>query len=132
MAKEIEQLDNEQLILKLKEWLESAPLYTEYRYTGGSLLRLPDDIELFCEQCERKTKWKNQVSRNQTSNDRLQLQQRTYRCTNCKDQQLHFAYSWFDDPEKFEGKAVSFFRKYGQWPAPEQRIKKELEKALEG
>ncbi len=36
MSKEFEQLDNAQLLPKLKEWLESSPLYTEHRYTGGS------------------------------------------------------------------------------------------------
>jgi hypothetical protein len=40
-----------------------SPLYTEYRYTGGSLLRLPDGIELFCEQCERKTTWRTLANR---------------------------------------------------------------------
>src|SRR5207244_12258098 len=47
MSKEFEQLDNAQLLPKLKEWLESSPLYTEHRYTGGSLIKLPDEIELF-------------------------------------------------------------------------------------
>jgi hypothetical protein len=130
MAKEIEQLDNEKLTLKLKEWLESAPLYTEYRYTGGNLLKLPDDVELFCEQCEKKTPWKNQVNRTQFPSDRMPLTQRSYRCKNCKEQFTHFAYSWFDEPQKHDGKAVSVFRKYGQLPPLEERISKELERAL--
>jgi hypothetical protein len=41
-------------------------------------------------------------------------------------------YSWYDDPLRVDGKAVSVFRKCGQWPALEERVPSELEKALGG
>ncbi len=132
MSKEFEQLDNAQLLPKLKEWLESSPLYTEHRYTGGSLIKLPDEIELFCGQCERKTTWRNVANRTQTPNDKLQLQQRSYRCANCKEQQVHFLYSWYEEPKRADGIPVVVFRKYGQWPAIEERVTKELQEALNG
>jgi len=132
MSKEIEPLDNPQLLPKLKEWLESSPLYTELRYTVGNINKLPDEIEIFCEQCERKTVWRTTTNRNQVASDKAQLRQSGYRCANCKEQLIHFAYSWHDESQKVDGHVVTVFRKYGQWPALEERVKKELAKALEG
>src|SRR5207247_840122 len=61
-----------------------------------------------------------------------QFQQRTYRCANCKEQHVYFVYSWYEKPKRVDGIPVVVLRKYGQWPASEERVAKELEKALEG
>jgi hypothetical protein len=131
MAKELGQVNNEELQMKLKKWLESGSLYTDYRYKGANGNRLPDEIQIFCHQCERETTWRNTTNRGQITVDKSTFQQRQYRCSNCKDQFIYFAYSWYDEP-RIESITVpvSTFRKYGQWPALEERVSKELEKAL--
>jgi len=129
--KQTEELNDEQLQSKLIEWLQSAPLYTEYRYAGATLVILPNEIQMFCEQCQRETVWR--INRAQSGTDKGQYQQRSYRCANCKEQTIYFCYSWYEEAKiAMAGKqlGVSVFRKYGQWPAIEQRVKKELEKAL--
>src|SRR5438046_1344981 len=116
MAKEAEEIDNEQLQTKLAEILESYPLYREYCYKGANQNRLPALIQHFCQQCEKRTEWQNTVGR--TPNDKIQFQQRHYRCRNCKEQMIYFAYSWYEIRETVDGKEerISLFSKYGQSP----------------
>jgi hypothetical protein len=128
MPQQIEELDDQRLRAKVTEILESWPLYNELRYIGSNSPYLPEDIKRFCPQCERDTRWKHQVVRGQTPHDRIQYQQRTYRCANCKDQHVWFVYYWFE--MTVEGEKFFVFRKYGQWPALEERLSKPLEKAL--
>jgi hypothetical protein len=128
MPQQIEKLDDQQLRAKLTEILESWPLYNELRYIGSNWPHLPEEIKRFCPQCERETSWKHNVSRNQTPQDRNQYQQRTYRCANCKDQHVWFVYYWFEDT--VAGEKFFVFRKYGQWPAIEERLSRQLEQSL--
>jgi hypothetical protein len=129
--KQPEQLDNPELETKLQEWLQSAPLYSEYRYMGGNATSLPKDITLFCEQCRRETTFRTPSA--QVTVDRVALQQRQYRCTNCKENIIHFCYSWYEESKTLMGGKnvpVYMFRKHGQWPPIEERVKEELQKAL--
>jgi hypothetical protein len=128
MPQPIEKLDDPQLRAKLTEILESWPLYNELRYISSNWPQLPEDINRFCPQCERDTRWKHNVNRNQTPQDRNQYQQRTYRCANCNNQHVWFCYYWFETSA--DGEKFFVFRKYGQWPPLEERLSKQLEQAL--
>src|SRR5207244_11097461 len=48
------------------------------------------------------------------------------------EQQVEVWYSWYEEPRRADGIPVVVFRKYGQWPAIEERVTKELQEALNG
>jgi len=133
MAKEIEVLDNAQCQEKLAKILESGPLYSEYRYQGPNVHQLPTVIERYCVQCLRETQWLHVINRNQTGSDRGEYLQRIFRCANCNKQTVYFSYIWRNSTENVEGQQVTVysFIKYGQFPPLEERLSKELERALQ-
>jgi hypothetical protein len=131
MPTEIQQIDNAQLDAKLTEILASGPLYTEYRYKGATGHQLPNEITLYCPQCLRETQFRYSGGRNQT--DRGQYFQRRYVCSNCNREPVYYSYNWQQSTENIAGQQVPVFSfsKYGQSPPLEERLTKDLERALE-
>jgi hypothetical protein len=135
MEKKIERLDDAQLEAKLAEVLGTWPLYREFRYTGSGFQYLPERVRFFCGQCGKEQTWEQVITRDQRRQSDRGFQQRAFRCRNCKEQILYFAYEWSSDGvEEADGKKIPrfVFRKYGQWPTLEEMVSPELEEALRG
>jgi predicted RNA-binding Zn-ribbon protein involved in translation (DUF1610 family) len=127
----IKELDDAGLNLELAQVLATWPLYRELTYKGSSSIVLPDLIEFYCTQCTKKQLWRSTAGRSASPQD-FGRQLKTFRCANCKDQAITFAYVWRDVSKGVGADMVRYrsFTKFGQWPAQEERIPPELEAAL--
>jgi hypothetical protein len=127
----LKELDDAGLHTELAQVLATWPLYRELTYKGSTAISLPDMIEYYCTQCKMKQTWRATMVRNSPPQD-FGRQLRTFRCANCKDQAITFAYIWRDVSIGIEKDLTRYrsFTKFGQWPAQEERIPTELEAAL--
>ena len=124
----IPQLSNMELIEKLREILQSWPLYRCFSYQGeGANLNLPSEISLHCDNCGKEQLWENldsSVSFPDTRYDGF-VPERSYRCKNCEQSRETYYGYWY----RRKDLSAQFF-KVGQYPPLEERIPKELK--LEG
>lgn len=124
---------------KLADILVKWPLYRIFSYSGytchetefsgsGQMRSgfLPKQIRAFCdhEDCGYETLW--QVENSQVYFSRSFIHERSYKCRNCGQQQLHYCFIWV------ERKEDNLFLKIGQYPELEERIPGDLQQALDG
>ncbi len=131
----VDKLTDAELKEKLRNILETWPLYRELTYTGADDVRsLPQLISLYCPSC-KKTQWwqfqqvKHYVGLNQyiPQSDKTRFGCAEYQCRNCEIAQTWYFYFWF-----FDNKRNSVLFKVGQYPPLEEHISPELERQLKG
>ncbi len=133
---------------KLKEVLESWPLYRELKYTcEDTVLSLPNLLRLYCDRCQQDEFWERSLSPSESEASRrigLPLEGGTttqlnhwgfrsssYVCRSCEGGTTRFFYLWFrvqsNDDEQDD---VWMFQKNGQFPPIQERIDPVLRKRL--
>lgn len=120
-----ESLNSEQLKERLRQFLESWPLYRTLEYSGATDIYLfPDEITLDCPKCNLGTFWR--IRKPAGSADRSGFDTRTYTCKNCGRMNTTFHYYW-----AWEKSEVGMFFKVGQWPQIEETVSTSLRDALD-
>lgn len=125
-------ISNEQLANKLKEILESWPLYREYRYAAANDNMLPHEISYFCKnaKCRKEQLWKKVTPKTQTGFhirlDKAGWASREYTCKNCDTNTIRFYYFWRANTD-----TVSTFFKAGQYPSLQKEPPERLAKMLD-
>jgi len=113
---------------KLREILESWPLYRQFRYTEASGVdwkTLPPRLLLHCEVCKQVTIWETYISTQYPENHKKGHAEREYTCRNCGHRSAKYYYLWTQHA------GVSTFSKTGQYPPLEERISPALLKAFD-
>jgi hypothetical protein len=123
MAEAPETLDQAQLLAKIKQALESWPLYRKFQYTGAETARVPEHISLFCPTCKKPQSWQTRWIGG--ANNRIGFDDTTYTCRNCGAQSIRYYFYWATRNE------VSEFFKVGQWPPLDESVTDELQKLLD-
>ncbi len=114
---------DEDLSRALKGILESWPLYRVLEYSGSALTTLPKYIGMWCPTCKNDLWWERIDY--SSSNERTGYGSAEYRCRNCTGETVRFYLYW-----KATNSSSSVFFKVGQFPPPEERIPRDLEKQL--
>jgi len=118
-------LTGPELNAKLREILETWPLYRDFTYLGADEVdTLPQTITLHCSACKHDQLWQRH---DPTASDRGGFFHVQYQCKNCESRDTHFLLCWYGTRQ--HGRA---FVKVGQYPALEERIPLALEQALKG
>ena len=120
-------LTREELQQRLKEALETWPLYRElsYELLMNEVL-LPKEISRLCEGCGTVKVWetRNQFAP-QTENNKRGLGEKQYTCKNCGKAGVTYYYYW----KAIDAQTSTFF-KVGQYPMLEETVDPALENAL--
>jgi hypothetical protein len=120
--KEIPVLDEKQLEAKLKEILETWPLYREFRYKGGEgSSTVPLHLSLSCSYCGKEQSWETHYA---VSNQRTGFSGADYNCRNCDKRVTKYFFFWNTYTTYTE------FFKVGQYPPLEEVVSPGLQKAL--
>lgn len=136
MADQINSID--QLIPKLKEILESWPLYRIFVYqgrgahtenlAGDDWCGLPATIKLYCDHpsCMQETWWAMDGRNEDRFFFSLKLiNDRSYTCRNCGENRVYYQFIWQQQETE------NIFLKVGQYPELEERVPEALAKALD-
>lgn len=121
----------QEVIHKVRDVLQSWPLYRQLRYTGFTgmglreypWLNLPSPISFFCPRCRKSQLW--DVGKSEGSF--YHVQNPMYVCRNCKDQSIRFSVEWVQARNADE---ASTFVKFGQLPPIEEHVIPELRRRL--
>ena len=129
------ELDLKELTAKLKNVLETWPLYREFWYKGtaghiaydtghqrGKKGQLPEEIELFCTRCAHMQRWKGSGSEVYFRND--SFHDAIFTCKNCTQERVKYFFVWSIDEQG------GIFIKVGQYPPLEINPAPDLEKKL--
>lgn len=118
-------LTDNQLTEKLREILQSWPLYRRLEYTGaGGTNNLPVEISLHCQVCRKDQNWVTQLPKFPHTH-KGSFHSVIYTCKNCGRATAVFAFLWYDSQH------VSSFHKIGQHPPLEEWVAPELARQLD-
>lgn len=119
-----------ELRVKLREILESWPLYRQFQYAGSAWTQLPKEIRLFCGSsvCGKEQQWQLGGFARSTTNHKQDFSDITYVCRNCGIRTTRYFLFW--GGEKADGGLVF---KAGQYPPlvkePPAELAAKLDKA---
>jgi len=114
---------DEELQTKLEVVLQTWPLYRMFKYTGADrVITVPKYLSLFCENCNKDTFWETHLYNGE--NNRGGFTSKQFKCRNCGNRTFTYYFYWEKEQQNTE------FFKVGQYPELEERVSKDLEKAL--
>ncbi len=119
----VEQLTAKELTSKLKDILESWPLYRVFEYSGAEeMYRLPQYISLDCPSCLQTTYWETDFYGGE--NNIGGSSGKEYKCRNCNCGPVKYYFHWRKTGETYT------FIKVGQYPELEEKVPKSLRSAF--